>query len=422
MITSNEKREFLEKIILLSGDQANAEQVQRLQFDFLLHDTDGGKLYKYRSFDRKGYSLKSLKTGTLHCSKPSSFNDPFDFRIGVSFQSLYEAKETSELDLIQDVFERFTQCVYGELQLEDCSVDEQRIINKLIKSDTVMQFVSDTKFGLHTVEEQKECLVKHPKIISELTTIIVEDEVFRKSLGISKRQLQNFSTCIDPQKILDYKDDRSLKEIAEFVGIDDDVDDIELTRLLSNKMLPDDIEAVSTLLAKLAEVDCELASRMNNLFLIGCLATSPKNRLMWSHYAESHSGFCVEYDFSKVKDHVALLPIVYSEKRPLMLWKASFDHSQETQKAEMDKMILGLLTKDKAWEYENEWRILIDSKMPADLQLPISAIYLGASISERNKKRLLKIANKKRIPVKQMKTDRGAYDLHIETITNTEEQ
>lgn len=52
-------------------------------------DTINGKLYKYRSFDKNEYALVNLNDGTLHCSKPSEFNDPFDCKIGITFNSIY---------------------------------------------------------------------------------------------------------------------------------------------------------------------------------------------------------------------------------------------------------------------------------------------------------------------------------------------
>jgi len=53
-------------------------------------------------------------------------------------------------------------------------------------------------------------------------------------------------------------------------------------------------------------------------------------------------------------------------------------------------MMLGLLTKDDAWEYENEWRILINASENSELAMPkISCVYLGASIEKENKVKIL---------------------------------
>ena len=72
--------------------------------------------------------------------------------------------------------------------------------------------------------------------------------------------------------------------------------------------------------------------------------------------------------------------------------------------------------------FENEWRVLLPAANPPDIKVPITAIYLGAHITPENKAILLEIAKNHRIPVKQMKTDRGAYELHAEDVLNFEEE
>ena len=82
-----EKRQLIEKIACQKEDTLELKlELKQL----LLKDTNGGKLYKYRSFDKDGYSLKNLEEGTLHCSLVEAFNDPFDSKIGYSFEDLYK--------------------------------------------------------------------------------------------------------------------------------------------------------------------------------------------------------------------------------------------------------------------------------------------------------------------------------------------
>ena len=52
-----EKRQLIEKIACQKEDTLESKlELKQL----LLKDTNGGKLYKYRSFDKDGYSLKEL--------------------------------------------------------------------------------------------------------------------------------------------------------------------------------------------------------------------------------------------------------------------------------------------------------------------------------------------------------------------------
>ena len=167
----------------------------------------------------------------------------------------------------------------------------------------------------------------------------------------------------------------------------------------------------------------KLESRLNP-----CIARNTKpNLILWESllkslfYAESHTGFCVEYDFSEAIPSVLSnlpVPVFYSSERPLVPWKAALENSSENIAEACTELMLGLLTKDSAWEYENEWRILLHSTENPHLKMPkISCVYLGAAISEDHKRAVLDIALQKNIPVKQMTVDRGAYDLHAKNIT-----
>ena len=67
-----------------------------------------------------------------------------------------------------------------------------------------------------------------------------------------------------------------------------------------------------------------------------------------------------------------------------------------------------MLTKNKSWEYEQEWR-LFKLAAPSECtshkllsNMKPSAVYLGARIKEHNKRRLLKICKEKGIPCYQM--------------------
>ncbi|TOQ62498.1 hypothetical protein CGG93_22215, partial [Vibrio parahaemolyticus] len=45
-------------------------------------------------------------------------------------------------------------------------------------------------------------------------------------------------------------------------------------------------------------------------YLFFCLADKPDNNLMWSHYANSHKGFCLEWDVTKINAE----PVTYQRK------------------------------------------------------------------------------------------------------------
>ncbi len=102
------------------------------------------------------------------------------------------------------------------------------------------------------------------------------------------------------------------------------------------------------------------------------------NILMWSHYADSHKGMCIEYHFSdefiKNSEHLIRFRRV---KYPIEMPKLDFD------KGSIDTD-LGLLTKTHCWKYENEVRLIsyIDKgqefySINLDKASYIKAIYFG---------------------------------------------
>ena len=94
----------------------------------LLRDTNNGKLYKFRRFDEKGYALKAVRTGTLHCSKPTVFNDPFDCNLGLSKEQVFEALQPE-----------FIHKLAPELDFKSCkSISEKLFVEScIVKVDTL---------------------------------------------------------------------------------------------------------------------------------------------------------------------------------------------------------------------------------------------------------------------------------------------
>mgnify|MGYP001172365836 CR=1 FL=1 len=99
-----------------------------------------------------------------------------------------------------------------------------------------------------------------------------------------------------------------------------------------------------------------------------CLSSVCDNILMWSHYADQHHGYCVE--FSSANDDYmfgAAEPVSYSPEYPVVeFFNASID--KQTQ--------LTFLTKHEGWAYEREWRI-IDTKRGAGFRPYPAKLFKG---------------------------------------------
>ena len=112
-----------------------------------------------------------------------------------------------------------------------------------------------------------------------------------------------------------------------------------------------------------------------------CMSELNDNILMWSHYADNHRGFCIEFvrkPDNLLGDIEATNPVIYNCYFPT---PAPF--SDEGRNKCFDDLFL---TKYKDWAYEKEWR-LVNEK--GDILLPfpgdISAIIFGLEMSPIHK-------------------------------------
>lgn len=96
-------------------------------------------------------------------------------------------------------------------------------------------------------------------------------------------------------------------------------------------------------------------------YLFFCLANKPDNNLMWSHYANSHKGFCLEWDATKINAE----PVTYQSKiatfELLDIVKMNFDLLDNMQVGQ--KLWSALKVKLNEWEYEGEYRVQFGDDM-----------------------------------------------------------
>lgn len=91
---------------------------------------------------------------------------------------------------------------------------------------------------------------------------------------------------------------------------------------------------------------------IENEFGIVCFSETPCNVLMWSHYADGHRGFVLEFEMDESK----LEQVTYSTIAPQL--------PSETEESNRDAIIKdvahrALRTKSIEWAYEKEWRRIV---------------------------------------------------------------
>lgn len=131
--------------------------------------------------------------------------------------------------------------------------------------------------------------------------------------------------------------------------------------------------------------------------------------LMWSHYAKSHTGFCVEYQFNR-----ELFEVSNEEKKILLIEPVTYPKTISVSDSPSFKTCL--FEKSNFWEYEHEMRLALfdstDAKSDNEKDYPtipcknmIKAVYLGVNCSDSDKLRMIKAIGDKDIPLYQMEID-----------------
>jgi hypothetical protein len=152
---------------------------------------------------------------------------------------------------------------------------------------------------------------------------------------------------------------------------------------------------------------------------IACFSESIESVLMWSHYANSHKGFALEYDFRPILvqpiKNVGLFPVVYSEERLDISDYIAYEFLRilgiSAKMPDITASIKNALWKSDIWAYEKEWRMIdstprdiTDDKASAIHYKPV-AIYYGRHMSCDDKKRLHEVAMEKGIKEYEMYLD-----------------
>ena len=119
---------------------------------------------------------------------------------------------------------------------------------------------------------------------------------------------------------------------------------------------------------------------------VACFTIRPDNALMWSHYADKHQGFCLEFDtgHSPFKLRGSRIHRVkYSDKYPQLSLSEFY---LARQPAPYTALLL-LTTKSTYWSYEQEWRLL-DVQGDCGVKYvskTLTGVYFGLKMSPEDK-------------------------------------
>lgn len=144
---------------------------------------------------------------------------------------------------------------------------------------------------------------------------------------------------------------------------------------------------------------------------------------MWSHYANSHKGYCIEYEFNIAEQIYSLIhPVKYAKERYAI---SARDFSDNTK-----GLIEAICHKAEDWSYECEWRMIIPYTKTElidwlykngvlfafSLKGNMRSIYLGAKCEEKFKNEVVCFGKEQGIKVYQMKLSSDTYKLNAKKI------
>jgi len=135
---------------------------------------------------------------------------------------------------------------------------------------------------------------------------------------------------------------------------------------------------------------------------IFCLTPLYNNLLMWSHYANSHKGFCI--GFNTILLQQALSNYNKNGGEPAIFYKVQYPQAYPilipwvgTNRENIELLFITLTTKSREWEYESEWRFIMMGKPGSkvagtSLNLDdgiIAKVILGCRMDDYNKNEVI---------------------------------
>ena len=183
----------------------------------------------------------------------------------------------------------------------------------------------------------------------------------------------------------------------------------------------------------------EAVQAVKQLAFIACFSEAIHSVTMWSHYANSHKGFALEYDTKgfqlkcqfcdnlKQCNKAAICnfyPVIYQQQRydatDFLGWYIGRSMGVPIKNPDTFASSKSLLYKSSQWSYEKEWRLIVSKLNEFQDKSPVCiyhlrprAIYYGSRISSIHKKLLHLMAKEKGIKEYQMYIDNKSFKYSI---------
>lgn len=226
-------------------------------------------------------------------------------------------------------------------------------------------------------------------------------------------------------------------------------------KLLKNKSKDFDHKISDVIRKSRNELNKKMEKLRNVNIRIACFSALDRNEgfndiiQIWSHYTDNHKGFCIEYDLSPLKEPICLslenhefhkdqskymderikvlilgglFPVIYTGSRvnipKTKLDKIKLDEIYGLQhNSDIDSILYKtFIVKSAKWNYEKEWRSIIDGDVCKyyDNKIPfpyIKRVFLGCKMTTQNMETMIEIAEELGVEVVVMVMDNKKFIL-----------
>ena len=172
----------------------------------------------------------------------------------------------------------------------------------------------------------------------------------------------------------------------------------------------------------------EIRNILTDEVYVICLSGRKDITSLWAHYADNHSGICIEYDLVNTKTKLfknLCFPIEYLDDYDLT---KDIKYSFNKNSFDYNLKIKPLLLKAKDWSYEEEWRIIFDDSIISEYKenfypyepyikfLKPQKVYMGMDISEKDEKLIKNICKIKEIPLFKAIKNKEEYKFDFDEV------
>ncbi|WP_308317924.1 DUF2971 domain-containing protein, partial [Serratia marcescens] len=154
---------------------------------------------------------------------------------------------------------------------------------------------------------------------------------------------------------------------------------------------------------------------VSNGFGVYSLSKSFKDELLWAYYANSHQGFCIEYDLDELVEYrmrdELIIDVNYQKNMPFItdIDLINF-HENRTPDSTLNKKLIA--TKSERWRHEDEVRIVTGrSGLYKYNYSSLKGIYFGCRCDSILIKLVMKVLRGRGIKYYQMKPKKDSYNL-----------